>query len=101
MGPAGLAAQQTWHHASTTGIALRCTPPCPLVQRFPEVPRLTPKQLEALQAVTDLADSPELHLDWGEGRPCVYFSVGLTSDAAERGDGCRFEWPLAAATHCS
>lgn len=46
--------------------ALRCTLPCPLVQRFPEVPRLTPKQLEALQAVTDLADSPELHLDWGE-----------------------------------
>ncbi|KAI7843623.1 hypothetical protein COHA_002863 [Chlorella ohadii] len=33
-------------------------------QRFPEVPRLTPKQLEALQAVTDLADSPDLHLDW-------------------------------------
>ncbi|PRW39338.1 taurine catabolism dioxygenase [Chlorella sorokiniana] len=33
-------------------------------QRFPEVPRLTAKQLEALQAVTDLADSPELHLDW-------------------------------------
>lgn len=33
-------------------------------QRFPEVPRLTPKQEEALQAVTQLADSPELHLKW-------------------------------------
>ncbi len=38
------------------------------MQRFPEVPRLTPKQLEALQAVTDLADSPDLHLDWGEAQ---------------------------------
>ncbi|KAL4440574.1 hypothetical protein ABPG75_003575 [Micractinium tetrahymenae] len=33
-------------------------------QRFPDVPRLTPEQEEALQAVTDLANSPELHLEW-------------------------------------
>ncbi|KAL4441474.1 hypothetical protein ABPG77_001978 [Micractinium sp. CCAP 211/92] len=32
-------------------------------QRFQQVPRLTPKQLEALQAVTDLANDPELHLE--------------------------------------
>ncbi|GAB4818759.1 hypothetical protein N2152v2_005805 [Parachlorella kessleri] len=33
-------------------------------QKFPDVPRLTEKQLEALQAVTDLANSPDLHLEW-------------------------------------
>eukprot|EP00887_Chlorella_sp_A99_P002751 scaffold6.g2751.t1 len=36
----------------------------PVLSRFPEVSRLTPKQLEALQAVTALASSPELHLEW-------------------------------------
>lgn len=33
-------------------------------QRFPGAPRLSPKHLEALQAVSDLADDPELHLEW-------------------------------------
>lgn len=33
-------------------------------QRFSEVPRLTARQEEALQAVTALADDPSLHLEW-------------------------------------
>ena len=40
---------------------------CPwraLPQRFPDAPRLTPEHLEALQAVTDAANDPELHLEW-------------------------------------
>jgi len=32
-------------------------------QRFPEVPRLTPRQIEALDLIDALCDDPQLHLD--------------------------------------
>jgi hypothetical protein len=46
-------------------------------QRHPDVPRLTPRQLELLDLIDEIAASPRFHLDWSSDRATAWLRTRI------------------------